>query len=619
MRKRAKRLGGLALCAACASAVAARGAAADAGQAQFHRHDAEVAALLAKMTLDEKIGQMMQPDQKFLRDPADIEKYHLGSLLSGGGSGPKDPRAYTFAGWRAMVEGYQAHAKKTRLGIPLLYGVDAVHGHNNIPGATLFPHNVGLGCTRDAALAEKIARITAEEVRATAINWTFAPCVTTPQDLRWGRTYEGFSSDPAIAGTLGAAQVRGFQTDALDGPLAVVATAKHFVADGGTAYGSATRGARLDQGDARIDEATLRRIHLPAYKAAVDAGVATIMPSYSSWNGVKCSANKYLLTDVLKQELGFEGFVISDYDAIDQISPDYATCVETSLNAGIDMVMMTGGYPRFADTLRTLVTQGKVPQARVDDAVARILRVKFAAGLMADGWTPTADRALEKSFGSAEHRAVARQAVRESLVLLKNHKKVLPLQKAARIVVAGHGADDVGMQCGGWTIDWQGKLGQPVPGATSLLAALKEAAGPAGRVTHSPDGADAAGAEVAVVVVGEPPYAEGRGDVPRLDLPDEDRRTVKAAKDAGLPVVVVIYSGRPLVLGDVLDQADAVVAAWLPGSEGAGMADVLFGDHPPTGKLSLPWPRTADDVARAGTADAGAPLFPVGFGLGYAP
>jgi beta-glucosidase len=582
----------------------------DSRQSQFPAHDAEVAALLAQMTLDEKIGQMMQPDQGSLKDPADIEKYFLGSLLSGGGSGPKDKAKYNFTGWRAMVENYQQHARRTRLAIPLLYGIDAVHGNNNIPGATLFPHNIGMGCTRDSALEEKIARIVAEEVRATAINWTFAPCVTTPQDIRWGRTYEGFSSTPDISADMGVAAVRGFQGNTLDGPLSVVACAKHFIADGGTSWGTAREGF-LDQGDTRVDEATLRRIHLPAYKACVNAGVATIMPSYSSWNGLKCSASKYLLTDVLKKELGFEGFLISDYNAVDQISPDYRTAVETAINAGIDMVMMTERYPQFATELRSLINEGRIPQSRIDDAVTRILRVKAAAGLLAKDWSPTADRSLEKSFGSSEHRAVARQAVSESLVLLKNDHKTLPLSKSLKhIQVAGRGADDLGMQCGGWTIDWQGKLNRDIPGATSFLTALRQAAGPACQISHSRDGTGAQAADLGIVVIGEAPYAEMKGDSPQLTLSPEDRNTVLTMKQSGLPVVVILYSGRPLILGDLLDHCDALVAAWLPGSEAAGITDVLFGDHAFTGKLSFNWPASVDDLGHPAK-----PLFPIGYGL----
>jgi beta-glucosidase len=609
------------------------------GQTVFSAYDTQAKAVLATMTLDEKIGQMMQPDQGALKDPGDIEKYFLGSLLSGGGSGPKAKDAYTLQGWTDMVESYQQHAIKTRLGIPLLYGIDAVHGNNNIPGATIFPHNIALGCTRDPELVQRIERATADEVRAVGINWVFSPCITVPQDIRWGRTYEGYSSDPQIVSLLGAAAVRGFQGDHLFDPLSVVACAKHFVGDGGTALGSArgnNSGPRLDQGDTRVDEATLRKIHLPGYAAAVNAGVGTVMASYSSWNGVKDSANAFLLTDLLKHQLGFEGFVISDYNAIDQISPDYENDIQISINAGIDMVMMTNKYPEFFADLKDLVSQGKIPMARIDDAVTRILRVKFALGLMDKNRSPLADRALVASFGSAEHRAVARQAVQESLVLLKNEKKsptsgaggnapaaILPLSKTiARIHVAGRGADNLGMQCGGWTIDWQGKMGRSIPGGTSILTAIKNTVAKSTSVTYSIDGKGAEGADVGVVVIGETPYAEGRGDNADLALSQEDRDAVANMKAAGIPVVVILLSGRPIILGDVLDQADALIAAWLPGSEGQGVADILFGDAAPKGKLSYAWPKSTTQLPPATQrSDAPlpeeTPLFNLGFGLTY--
>jgi len=442
-----------------------------------------------------------------------------------------------------------------------------------------------------------------------------------PQDERWGRTYEGFSEDPKLTAQLGEAAVRGFQGERLSDPLSVLACAKHFIGDGGTEYGSIKRDGKpgLDQGDTRCDEATLKKLHLPGYVSAVKAGVGTVMPSYSSWNGVKCTADKHLLTEVLKGDLGFEGFLISDYNAIDQVAPDYKKAIEISVNAGIDMIMLTDRYAECFKDLKELADEGKVPMSRIDDAVTRILRVKFALGLMDKKRSPLADRALHKTFGSDEHRKVARQAVRESLVLLKNEKKTLPIAKTARVHVAGRGADSLGMQCGGWTIDWQGKMDNVVPGGATLLDALKKAAAKDANVTYSKDGAGAAGADVGVVVVGEAPYAEFQGDRADLTLSKEDAEAVAAVKKAGVPVVVVVLSGRPLVLGDVLDQADAVVAAWLPGSEGAGVADVLFGDYKPTGKLSRSWPRTMAQVPITvnGVEDKYDPLFKYGYGLTY--
>ncbi len=577
--------------------------------------DPQVKQLLAKMTLEEKVGQMTQPDQESLKDVADIENLFLGSVLSGGGSDPK--AGNTLEAWTNLYDGYQKRAMQSRLAIPLLYGVDALHGHNNVIGAVVFPHNIGLGCTRNPALVEKIARITAVEVRATGIQWTFAPCVAVPQDIRWGRTYEGFSQDPQIVKTLGEAAVRGLQTADLSNPFSVLACAKHYVGDGGTTLGTGMGGkSPLDQGDTRVDEATLRRLHLQGYLTTVSAGVATVMPSYSSWNGVKVSASEQLMTGILKKELGFEGFLISDYNALDQIDKDFKKAIGISINAGMDMVMVTGKYREYIRNLKELVKEGVVPMARIDDAVTRILRVKFAMGLMDKSRSQLADRSLWKSFGSVEHRAVARQAVRESLVLLKNDNKTLPLARTAkRIHVAGKNADDIGNQNGGWTIDWQGISGNAMTtGGTTILAALKSAA--KGNVTFSRDGTGAEGASVGVVVIGEKPYAEMTGDRASLALAPEDIEAINNVKKAGIPVVVVVVSGRPLILGDVVGKADAIVAAWLPGTEGQGVSDVLFGDYKPTGKLSFSWPKSMDQLP-LGTGTTADVLFKIGYGLKY--
>ncbi len=576
--------------------------------------DPQIQPLLARMTLDEKIGQMTEPEQDSIKDLTEIETYDFGSVLSGGSSDPKEGN--TLEAWTNLYDRIQQHTSRSRLRIPLLYGVDALHGHNNVLGAVIFPHNVGLGCTRNAALVEQIARITAEEVRATGIQWAFAPCVTVPQDERWGRTYEGFSENPDLVAQLGEAAVRGLQGPDLANPLAVLACVKHYAGDGGTSFGSSHDGKGLDQGDTRVDEATLRRIHLPGYVAAIRAGAGSIMPSYNSWNGVKCSASKRLLTEILKQELGFQGFLISDYNAIDQIDPDYKKSIGISINAGMDMVMVPSRYKEFMADLKQLVGDGTVPGARIDDAVTRILRVKFALGLMDANRSRLADRSLWKSFGSLEHRAVARQAVRESLVLLKNDHRVLPLAKtAARIVVAGQSADDLGNQCGGWTIDWQGKSGVVTSGGTTILTAIARAVSPNAGVTYSKDGTGAAGASVGIAVIGEKPYAEGDGDRADLRLSQEDIDAVTNLKAAGIPVVVIVLSGRPLILGDVLDKADAVIAAWLPGTEGEGITDVLFGGYKPTGKLSRSWPRTMAQIP-FNPAERNY-LFPYGYGLSY--
>ncbi len=590
-------------------------------QSKLSSFDPRARALLASLTPEQKIGQMAQPDQQYLKTIDDIENYHLGSLLSGGDSDPKTGNDIT--SWTDLYDRYQSRALKATPRIPLLYGVDAVHGHNNVLGATIFPHNIGLGCTRNADLVERAARIACEEVRATGINWAFAPCVAVPQDIRWGRTYEGFSEDPDLVKTLGAAAVRGLQRGSLDNPLAVLACAKHFAGDGGTAFGTGKPKGKntqarypLDQGDTEVDEATFRRLFLSPYAACVAAGVASIMPSYSSWNGVKCSGNRKLLTDMLKTEMGFEGFLISDYAALDEMPGDYKRQIAVSINAGMDMVMIPEKYQLFTKLLSELAREGTVPMSRIDDAVLRILRVKFAMGLMDPRRSPLADRALQKSFGSAEHRAVARQCVRESLVLIKNGNGALPLKKnAKRIHFAGKNANDIGNQCGGWTITWQGKSGDVIQG-TTILHAARAAIAEGTRITYSPDGSAAEGASAAVAVIGETPYAEMMGDRTNLRLQPDDIAVVNRLKSAGVPVVVVLVSGRPMILDDILPQADAIVAAWLPGTEGSGVADVLFGDFNPTGKLSFTWPRGASATLHRGDPGYEA-LFSFGYGLSY--
>lgn len=577
-----------------------------------------VEALLEEMTLAEKIGQMTQADQEFLESPSEITELHLGSLLSGGNS---DPAAgNSMQAWAEMYDRYQRAALETRLGIPILYGVDAVHGHSNVLGAVIFPHNIGLGATRDTALVRRIAEITGVEMRATGPKWTFAPAVSVPRDERWGRTYEGFSEDPELVAELGAAAVRGYQRDDLGEPLAVLATAKHYLGDGGTLPGTATFGdsTGLDQGDMRLSEEEVRRIHLRPYETAVAAGVGSIMPSYSSWNGQKMSGHEYLLTDVLKGELGFDGFLISDYNAIQQLDPDFKTAIAMSINAGMDMAMVPSAYREFIQHLTELVEEGVVPMARIDDAVRRILRVKDRMGLLGDDVALFADTALQASFGSAEHRTVAREAVRKSLVLLKNDDGALPLSPdAGRIHVAGAAADDIGIQSGGWTIDWQGGVGEVTPGGTTILEGIRAVVGEAAEVSYSADGAGAAGADAAVVVIGEEPYAEGVGDTMDLSLAPAQEALVRQVASTGVPTTVVLISGRPLIINEVLAMADAFVAAWLPGTEGAGVADVLFGEYAPTGELPFTWPRSMDQIPMNVGDEDYDPLFAFGYGLSY--
>ena len=568
-------------------------------------------ALLAQMTLDEKIGQMVQVDSGALNNKADVRKYFIGSVLSGGGSDPADNRPET---WLKFANEFQAQALQTRLKIPLLYGIDAVHGHNNVDGAVIFPHDIGMGATHNPKLAARAARVTAEEVAGTGIHWAFGPCVAVAQDIRWGRTYESFSDDPAQVSELGAAQVRAMQTPLANG-FTVLACPKHFLGDGGTTSG-------VDQGNTVCDETTMRKMFLPPYRAAVDAGAKSIMVSFSSWNGKKMHGNKYLLTDVLKGELGFKGFLVSDWAAIDQLSPDYKNDIEISINAGLDMVMIPYGpgqgnnYVEFITDLKELVAAGRVPQARIDDAARRILQAKMELGLFEH---PNAEPDLLAQIGSPEHRAVARDCVRQSLVLLRNEHQILPLSKnLKRLVVVGQAADDLGIQCGGWTIDWQGKTGNVTSGGTTLLAAIKQSVSKNTEVTFSPDAENLRGAEAIIVVVGEMPYAEMKGDRSDLSLAPGDAALIEKARAAGVPVVTVLYSGRPLVLGKSLAASDAFVAAWLPGTEGAGLTDVLFGDVKPTGKLSRPWPHNNSALSSAAlAAPATPPLFAPGFGLTY--
>jgi beta-glucosidase len=587
--------------------------------------EARVDDLLSRMTLDEKLGQMAQVEKNSM-PAADVAAYLIGSVLSGGGGSPEPNNAEN---WVKMVDGYQKSAISTRLGIPMLYGVDAVHGHNNLYGATIFPHNIGLGAANDPALMEQIGRATAEEMAATGVRWNFAPVVAVVQDIRWGRTYESYSEDTALVTSLATAYLKGLQ-DAGQGlgltdPLAVIATPKHYIGDGATTWGSSTNGSyQIDQGDMRFDEAAVRKYFLPPYQAVVEAGARSIMVSFSSWNGEKMHAQKYLLTDMLKGELGFTGFLVSDWGAIDQLPGDYYSDVVTSLNAGIDMVMIPYDYKTFLTTLKQAVEKGDISQERIDDAVRRILRVKFELGLFEN---PFADPANLAFVGSDAHRALARQAVAESLVLLKNENAALPVaQDTPLLLVAGANADNIGNLCGGWTMTWQGQSGKITPG-TSILEGIQGVVSVGSKVEFDRTGVfkdltDSDGtphrAPVGIAVVGESPYAEGQGDQADLRLSVRDLQVVAKLRQRVDKLILVVVSGRPLVLGDALDQADAVVAAWLPGTEGAGVADGLFGATPFTGKLPYAWPASNDQLPLGPAYPESAqqnPQFPLGYGL----
>jgi beta-glucosidase len=598
-----------------ASLAAAIPAALPAEPKRLSAFDPEAKKLLATLTLEQKIGQMTQPDQEHVQNLDDIARLHLGSILSGGNSDPRSGN--DLASWTAMYERLQKRSLDATPRIPLLYGVDSVHGASNVVGAVIFPHNIGLGCTRNPKLVEQIGRITAIETRAAGINWTFSPCVTVPQDIRWGRTYEGFSEDPTVVAPLGAAATRGLQHGGLANPLAVLACIKHFAGDGGTTFGTGMpkgkSGERypLDRGDTRGDEDALFKLHIAGYIPSIQAGAGSIMPSYSSWNGEKCSGSKRLLTGILKVKLGFEGFLISDYNALDELPGSRKEQVARSINAGMDMVMVPQRYRNFIELLTANVKDGSVPASRIDDAVLRILRVKFAMGLMAPNAQLLSIPSAARSFGAAEHRALARQAVRESIVLLKNDRRTLPIAKTAkRIHVSGKSADDIGNQCGGWTITWQGKSGATTKGST-ILNALRNAGA---NVTTTRDGSGAEGAAVGIAVIGETPYAEFEGDRTDLRLSPEDVAAVKNLKRAGIPVVAVILSGRPMVIDDILGDADAIVAAWWPGTEGDGVVDVLLGAYKPAGKLSYAWPSAASTSFRRGDSGYKA-LYPFGHGL----
>ncbi|WP_405869162.1 glycoside hydrolase family 3 protein [Streptomyces sp. NBC_00005] len=578
-----------------------------------------VADLVGRMSLQEKAGQMTQAERGAIGEGGDIATYDLGSLLSGGGS---TPMPNTPAAWAKMIDGFQLRAQATRFQIPLIYGVDAVHGHNNLVGATIMPHNIGIGATRDPRLAEKAGAVTASEVRATGVPWDFAPCLCVTRDERWGRSYESFGEDPAlvesmetvIQGLQGAANGKDLKDDDK-----VLATAKHFVGDGGTEYGSSTTGTyTIDQGVTKVTRQQLEAVHLAPYETAVDRGIGTVMPSYSSLDilgdgqgPVKMHARADMINGVLKGRMGFDGFVISDWNAIDQLPGDYGSHVRTAVDAGVDMMMVPYTYKDFGATLVDEVEAGRVSEKRIDDAVSRILTQKFRLGLFEK---PYADTSGAAKIGSAAHRAVARQAAAESQVLLKNAGGVLPLKMSQKVYVAGSNADDIGNQSGGWTVTWQGSSGNITPG-TTILQGMRNAGGD---VTYSKDAsAPLSGYDVGVVVVGETPYAEGVGDVGNgndLELSAADKAAVDKVC-AAMKCAVLIVSGRPQLIGDRLGAIDGLVASWLPGTEGDGVADVLYGRRPFTGQLPVTWPKTEAQLpVNVGDA-AYDPQFPYGWGL----
>ncbi|WP_427967919.1 glycoside hydrolase family 3 N-terminal domain-containing protein [Altererythrobacter sp.] len=583
-----------------------------------------ISALLAKMTLEEKVGQMIQADTSAIK-PNDLTKYPLGSILAGGSSPPLDAPDRSPAGpWIDTVRAFNDVAMQERQGhvpIPIMFGIDAVHGNNNIVGATLFPHNIALGAAHDPDLIRRIGAATAKEIAAAGIDWAFAPTLAVARNDRWGRTYESYSEDPALVRSYAGAMIVGLQGNPGEGTIQtgnVSASAKHFLGDGGTANG-------IDQGNAQISESELSAIHSAGYPPAINAGTRTIMASFNSWNGAKMHGNKSLLTDVLKGRMGFDGFIIGDWNGHAQIPGCTSTDCPATFIAGLDMAMAPDSWKGLFEKTVQQVRDGTIPMARIDDAVRRILRVKFKAGLF-DPARPY--ERMTDLIGHADHRALAREAVRKSLVLLKNDG-VLPVKSSANILVAGSAADNIGQQSGGWTLSWQGdgNTNADFPNAQSIYSGIAEAmeAG-GGSATLSTDGSYARKPDLAIVVFGEKPYAEGSGDIRSLEFsPGEkqDLELLKRLKASGIPVVSVFLSGRPMWVNPELNQSDAFVAAWLPGSEGGGIADVLIGDssgrphHDFTGRLSFSWPKTAAQFSLNQGEPGYDPLFELGYGLSY--
>lgn len=590
------------------------------------RTEAFVTDLMRRMSLEEKVGQTIQADIAFIK-PDDLRRYPLGSILAGGDSSPGGDERAPAPKWVELVEAFRAVASETRPGhtpVPIMFGIDAVHGHNNIVGATIFPHNVGLGATRDPDLIRRIGEATAQEVAATGADWTFGPTVAVPRDVRWGRSYEGYASEPEVVRAYSGPMTLGLQGALEPGkPLApghIIGSAKHFLGDGGTIDGK-------DQGDAAISEQDLINLHAQGYPPAIDAGILSVMVSFSSWNGLRDTANRSLLTDVLKGRMGFQGFVVSDWNAQGEVPGCRNDDCPQAMNAGLDMYMAPDSWKGLFDHTLAEVKAGQIPMARLDDAVRRILRVKVKAGLFQPG------RPYEGRYdrlGSPDHRALAREAVRKSLVLLKNNGGVLPIKPSAHVLVAGDGADDIGKQSGGWTITWQGlgNKNSDFPHGQSIGAGIAEAvkAG-GGQAEIAPDGHFTQKPDVAIVVFGENPYAEFQGDIANVEYQPGDKHDLallKSLKSQGVPVVSVFLSGRPLWTNPEINASDAFVAAWLPGSEGGGVADVLIArpdgsaDHDFTGRLSFPWPKRADQSPLNRDRPGYDPQFPFGYGLTYA-
>ena len=585
-----------------------------------------VAERLARLTLPQKIGQMTMVERSHVT-PDEIKRFAIGSVLAGGGSHPGENR---LVDWVEMNDAYwqAAVGDADSLGIPILFGIDAVHGHANVRGATVFPHNIGLGAAGSPDLVARIARITAREILASGLDWNFAPTMAVVQNCQWGRTYESFGSDSKRNGALGEAYVRALQEEG------VMACSKHWVGDGATLHG-------IDQGEARLSWEELESTHIAPYYPSLAAGVMSVMVSFNSWNGEKCHGHRFLVSTLLKGKLGFEGIVVSDWNGIDYLDEDFEEAVVQSVNAGIDLFMVPEKWQTFIDVLLRQVEHNRVKESRIDDAVIRILKGKYRLGLFAAERPKARPRSINARFGCEAHRETAREAVRRSMVLLKNEGDILPLKTNARVLVAGRNADNLGHQCGGWTLNWQGERDNERIEGTSIWQAIRTVA-PNAVLSEDLSGAeaDAAQHDVAVVVIGEHPYAEGFGDIRTGDevlvkvgsminglmnpldpygdtlelaaLHAEDLECIRRIADAGVPVVAVLVSGRPLIVNREMQASQAFVAAWLPGTEGAGVADVLFGQTDFSGRLPLPWPsRMADGPVHTPYET----LFPMGYGL----
>ena len=581
--------------------------------------EARIDKLMSKMTLEQKVGQVIQADNGSIT-PEELKQYKLGSILSGGNSAPGPlPYADTKM-WLEMADKYYNASiddEEVEVAIPCIWGIDAVHGHANLLGAIVFPHNIGLGAMRNPDLMEEIAKVTAHELTVSGHDWTFAPTLAVPQDLRWGRSYEGFSEDGELVKSYADRIVFGLQgrlgSDGFMGTGRVISCAKHFLADGATDKGA-------DQGDALISEAELSKVHAAGYYSALPAGVQTVMASFSSWQGRKLHGDKELLTDVLKGRLGFNGFVVGDWNGHGQVPGCNNTDCAQSLNAGLDMFMAPDSWKGLYNSTLKHVKEGRVPMARLEDAVRRILRVKIATGIFEKGAPSTRKNAgNEKLLGLPKHRAVAKQAVRESMVLLKNNNSTLPIDAAQTVLVVGDGANSISKTCGGWTLSWQGTghKNDEFPNGQSILEGIQESVAAAGgKVIHSPEGDVSIAADIVVAVYGENPYAEFQGDKENLDFAPSgfDLNKLAQYKAKGIPVVSVFLSGRPLWTNPEINNSDAFIAAFLPGSEGGGVADLLFQTDPSydfKGRLSFSWPASAVGLAKDN------PQFQLGYGLTY--